>query len=91
MSQDKDLIDYLLLLRYGSLEESSNRKPALSLSAVAKVSLLETVRRLIGAGIKAFKENTEVVVKNKRKLKTYHLEYLSSPHTLDDWAHLSLK
>jgi len=93
MSQDKDLIDYLLLLRYGSLEDLSNRKPALSLSAVAKVSLLnqETVRRLIAVGIKAFNEKADVVVKNRRKLKTNHLEYLSSPHTLDDWAHLSLK
>ena len=78
MSQDKDLIDYLLLLRYGSLEELSNRKPALTLSAVAKVSLLnqEAVRRLIGVGIKVFKEKADVVVKNKRKLEKNHLEYL---------------
>ena len=38
MSQDKDLIDYLLLLRYGPYDDMNKRKPALSLSAIAKVS-----------------------------------------------------
>ena len=68
MSQDKDLIDYLLLLRYGPHDDLNNILPALSLSAVAKVSLLnqETVRRLIGVGIKAFKEFTDVVEKTEQ-------------------------
>ena len=52
MTEDKDLIDYLLLLRFGTQEPSHETRPILNLTSIAKITRkpISTIRALIKHG-----------------------------------------
>ena len=93
MTQDQELLDYLLLLRYGPAKVPGVAHPILNLSSVARMVKmpLSTVRDLIRVGLKSVDSEIPVEPKNRKKLEEKHIEYLIDKHTLVQWAHLSLK
>ena len=62
MTEDKDLISYLLLLRFGDADNALSKTPILNFNSIAKVvkKPLQTVRRLILLGLKALSEQREI-------------------------------
>ena len=62
MTKDKDLISYLLLLRFGDEDNALSKTPILNFKSIAKVvkKPLQTVRRLILLGLKALSEQREI-------------------------------
>ena len=55
MSEDQQLIDYLLLLRYGTCEVGRASRPILNLASICKIAKkpLSTIRDLIKRGVEA--------------------------------------
>ena len=55
MSEDQQLVDYLLLLRYGTCEVGQASRPILYLAFISKISKkpLSTIRDLIKRGVEA--------------------------------------
>ena len=93
MGQSKDLLDLLLLLRFGSVKIGFNPKPVLTYAAISKVVSLSasTVRLLILKAVSAKMSGRDVIDPPKKKLRQKHIDYLVNPQTLRYWAHLSLK
>jgi len=62
MTEDKNLISYLLLLRFGDADNALSKSPVLNYKSIAKVvkKPLQTVRRLILLGLKALSEHREI-------------------------------
>ena len=62
MTEDNELISYLLLLRFGTKEPSLQAAPILNYASIAKTvrKPLQTVRRLILLGLQAIKENNVI-------------------------------
>jgi hypothetical protein len=58
MTEDPDLIDYLLLLRFGPSRGREEGRPALNYASVARLAKrpVATVRDLISTGLQALKE-----------------------------------
>ena len=93
MTQDKNLLKYLLILRYGSARGSMRRPPILNFTSIAKVVDLpvETVRRLLNVAKNWVSSDKDLLPKRRLKLEEHHKEYLLHPETLRAWAHLSIK
>ena len=55
MSEDKQLVDYLLLLRFGTCEVGQASRPILNLASISKITRkpLSTIRDLIKRGVEA--------------------------------------
>ena len=55
MSEDQQLVDYLLLLRYGACEVGRASRPILNLASISKIikKPLSTIRDLIKRGVEA--------------------------------------
>ena len=55
MSEDHQLVDYLLLLRYGTCEVGQVSRPILNLASISNIikKPLSTVRDLIKRGVEA--------------------------------------
>ena len=55
MSEDHQLVDYLLLLRYGTCDVGQASRPILNFASISKVTKkpLSTIRDLIKRGIEA--------------------------------------
>jgi hypothetical protein len=55
MTEDPDLIDYLLLLRFGPAKDSAQGRPLLNYASIARLvrKPLSTVRDLIRVGLRA--------------------------------------
>ena len=55
MSEDQQLVDYLLLLRYGACEVVRASRPILNLASISKVTKKppSTIRDLIERGVEA--------------------------------------
>jgi hypothetical protein len=55
MSEDQQLVDYLLLLRYGTCEVERASRPILNLASISKITKkpLSTIRDLIKRGVEA--------------------------------------
>ena len=55
MSEDKQLVDYLLLLRYGACEAGRASRPILNLASISKIikKPLSTISDLIKSGVEA--------------------------------------
>ena len=79
MSRDRDLIEYVLLLRYGPSRHRDITRPRLSVTAVSKALKIptSTIYMLIKVGL--------TYLKNKE------LVYLIHPDTLKAMALLSVK
>ena len=55
MSEDQQLVDYLLLLRYGTCDVGQASRPILNLASISKITKkpLSTIRDLIKRGVEA--------------------------------------
>ena len=55
ISEDHQLVDYLILLRYGTCEVGKASRPILNLSSISKITKkpLSTIRDLIKRGVEA--------------------------------------
>ena len=55
MSEDQQLVDYLLFLRYGTSEVGRASRPILNLASISKIfkKPLSTIRDLIKRGVEA--------------------------------------
>ena len=55
MSENQQLVDYLLLLRYGTCEVGQASRPILNLASISKITKkpLSTIRDLIKCGVEA--------------------------------------
>ena len=55
MSEDQQLVDYLLLLRYGTCELGRASRPILNLASISKITKkpLSSIRDLIKRGVEA--------------------------------------
>ena len=62
MTQNADFISYLLLLRFGPSQDPTKASPVLNYASIAKLTKIsaESVRRLIGQGLKDFNKKNEV-------------------------------
>ena len=93
MIHDQDLIELVLLLRFGPSNFRDINRPLLSITAISKALKISssTISNLLKKGIAYMKTKDLVITKGKSKFKERHIEYLLHPDTLMTWAHLSLK
>ena len=93
LTHDDQLLSYLLLLRYGCDSNPDINKPILNIQSISKLIKLSpsTVTRLLKVAMERLNHDGPLEYTDRKKLKPYHLEFLLSPQTLNDWAHLSLK
>ena len=92
-SHNKELIDYLMLLRYGNSCSLATPQPLLNISSIAKLTGLSvnTVSRLLKLGLSLFRKSITLKPRKRSKLTEEHMQFLKDQSTLRAWAHLSLK
>ena len=92
MTEDQQLLDYLLLLRFGACEVGPAARPMLNFASISKITKrpLSTIRDLIKRGIESKLKDLPIQRRKRLKLKTHHVDYLCNQTTLNQWAHLSL-
>jgi hypothetical protein len=92
MTEDQQLIDYLLLLRFGTCEVGPASRPMLNFASISKITKkpLSTIRDLIKLGIESKLKALPIKRRNRMKLEIHHVDYLCNQTTLNQWAHLSL-
>ena len=78
MTEDHQLIDYLLLLRYGTTHIDSSSTPILNFTSISKVigKSVESVRRLIKLGLEMRESKSEILPRVRTKLSQEHIDYL---------------
>ena len=78
MSQDAQLIEYLLLLRFGNKVPLPHDNPLLNLTAIAKLvkKPVATIRDHILLGLQAHKDQRMIVPKCLSKLQSFHIDFL---------------
>ena len=93
MTEDQQLIDYLLLLRFGTCDVGEASRPLLNYASIAKFmnKPVSTITHLIKLGMDAKMAQRPIQRRKRTKLEQPHLDYLCSQTTLNEWAHLSLK
>ena len=93
MAEDPQLVDYLLLLRFGTGDPGQAARPVLNFASIAKVvrKPVSTVRDLIKRGIVSKMKKLPIQRRKRSKLNQQHIDYLCNQRTLREWAHLSLK
>ena len=92
MTEDQQLIDYLLLLRFGTCEVGPASRPMLNFASISKITKkpLSSIRDLIKLGIESKLKDLPIQRRKRLKLKTHHVDYMCNQTTLNQWAHLSL-
>ena len=92
MTEDQQLIDYLLLLRFGTREVSPASRPMLNFASISKITKkpLSTIRELIKLGIESKLKDLSIQRRKRIKLEAHHDDYLCNQTMLNFWAHLSL-
>ena len=92
MTEDQQLIDYLLLLRFGTCEVGPASRPMLNFASISKISKkpLSSIRDLIKLGIESKLKDRSIQRRKRIKLEAHHVDYLCNQITLNQWAHLSL-
>ena len=92
MTEDQQLIDYLLLLRFGTCDNGPASRPMLNFASISKITKkpLSTIRDLIKLGIESKLKDLPIQRRKRLKLKTHHVDYLCNQTTLNQWAHFSL-
>ena len=92
MLEDSQLVDYLLLLRFGTCEVGQASRPILNLASISKITKkpLSTIRDLIKLGIDSKLKEFPIQRRKRMKLEIHHVDYLCNQTTLNQWAHLSL-
>ena len=92
MIEDQQLIDYLLLLRFGTCDVGQAPRPLLNFASIAKIMKkpLSTIRDLIKLGIDSKLKEIPILRRRRMKLEIHHVDYMCNQKTLNEWAHLSL-
>jgi hypothetical protein len=92
MTEDQQLIDYLLLLRFGTCEVGPASRPMLNFASISKITKkpLSTIRDLIKLGIYSKLKALPIKRRKQMKLETHHVDYLCNQTALNQWAHLSV-
>ena len=92
MTEDPQLVDYLLLLRFGTSDVSQAARPVLNYASISKVvrKPVSTIRDLIKRGIVSKMKKHLNQRRKRSKLDQHHVDYLCNQKTLREWAHLSL-
>ena len=93
MTEDQQLINYLLLIRFGTSDVGQAPRPVLNFVYISKVvrKLVSTIRDLIKRGIVSKMKKLPIQRRKRSKLDQQHIDYLCNQRTLREWAHLSLK
>ena len=92
MTEDQQLIDYLLLLRFGTCDVGQASRPLLNFASISKIikKPLSTIRDLVKLGIESKLKELPIQRRKRMKLEIHHIDYLCNQKTLNEWAHLSL-
>ena len=92
ITEDQQLIDYLLLLRFGTSDPGQAPRPVLNFASISKVvrKPVSTIRDLIKRGIVSKIKKLHIHRRKRSKLDQHHVDYLCSQKTLRGWAHLSM-
>ena len=93
MTQNRDLIELVILMRFGPSQVRDTKRPLISLAAIARALRLahSTVCKLVRIGVTHLRKKTPIIQLRKSKLTETHLRFLLESDTLKAWAHLSLK
>ena len=80
MTEDPDLVRYLLLLRFGDEAKAHLSAPLLNYASISKVvkKPLQTVRTLILLGVEAMKRGQPIHPRVRTKFSEQHIDYLVS-------------
>jgi len=80
MTEYQLLIDYLMLLRFGHIDDPTKPRPKLNYASIAKLTKKnpETVRSLIKLGLKLLRENKKSQRIDRFKLKEEHISFLTN-------------
>ena len=78
MTEDQQLIDYLLLLRFGTWEVGPASRPMLNFASIPKITKksLSSIRDLIKRGIETKLKYLPIQRRKWLKLQRYHVDYL---------------
>ena len=85
MTEDQQLIDYLLLLRFGACEVDPASRPMLNFASISKITKkpLSSIRDLIKLGIESKMKDRSIQRCKRLKLQTHHVDYLCNQTTLN--------
>ena len=92
IAEDPQLVDYLLLLRFGTSDPGHAARPVLNFASISKVvrKPVSTIRDLIKRGIVSKMKKLPIQRHKRLKLDQHYIDYLCNKKTLREWAHLSL-
>ena len=85
MTEDQQLIDYLLLLRFGTREVGPASRPMLNFASISKITKkpLSSIRDLIKLGIESKLKDLSIKRRKRIKLEAHHFDYLCNQTTLN--------
>ena len=85
MTDDQQLIDYLLLLRFGTCDVGPASRPILNFASISKITKkpLSIMRDLIKLGIESKLKELSIQRRKRMKLEIYHVDYLCNHKTLN--------
>ena len=92
MTEDQHLIDYLLLVIFGTSDVGQAARPVLNYASISKVvrKPVSTIKDLIKRGIVSKMKKLPIQRRKRSKFDQHHVDYLCNQKTLREWAHLSL-
>ena len=78
MTEDQQLIDYLLLLRFGTGDVGQAARPVLNYASISKVvrKPVSTIRDLIKSGIVSKMKKLPIQRRKQSRLDNNHVDYL---------------
>ena len=78
IKEDQQLIDYLLLLRFGTCEVGPASRPMLNFASISKITKkpLSTIRDLIKLGIELKLKDRSIQRRKRIKLEAHLVDYL---------------
>ena len=78
MTEDQQLIDYLLLLRFGTCEVGPASRPMLNFASISKITKkpLSTITDLIKLGIESKLKDRSIQIRKQIKLEANHVDYM---------------
>ena len=85
MTEDQQLIGYLLLLRFGTCEVGPASRPMLNFASISKITKkpLSSIRDLIKLGIESKLKDLFIQRRKRIKLEAHHVDYLCNQTTLN--------
>ena len=85
MTEDQQLIDYLLLLRFGTCDVGPATRPMLNFASISKITKkpLSSIRDLIKLGIESKLKDLSIQRRKRIKLEAHNVDYLCNLTTLN--------